>query len=92
MLKNAMRNARCGGAERAGRPAGRARAPSVRLAGAFTIADVDTVVLALGVRRDEALLGELEGLRREVVHVGDANGVKNGYLGIREGFEAGLAL
>ena len=26
----------------------------------------------------------------KVIKVGDANGVKNGYLGIREGFEAGL--
>ena len=58
----------------------------------FTIADVDAVVLALGVRTDEALLGELAGIGCEVVRVGDANGVKNGYLGIREGFEAGLKL
>ncbi len=26
----------------------------------------------------------------KVLKVGDANGVKNGYLGIREGYEAGL--
>lgn len=50
------------------------------------------MVLALGVRTDETLLGELAGIGCEVVRVGDANGVKNGYVGIREGFEAGLKL
>ncbi len=56
----------------------------------FTIADIDAVVLVLGVRTDETLLGELTGIGCEVVRVGDANGVKNGHLGIREGFEAAL--
>ncbi len=58
----------------------------------LTIADVDAVALALGARTDETLLGEPAGIGCEVVRVGDANGVKNGHLGIREGFEAGLKL
>ena len=45
-----------------------------------------------GVKTDTALFDQLEGLPCPVYKVGDANGVKNGYLGIREGFEAGLAL
>lgn len=58
----------------------------------FTIDGVDTVVLALGVRTDTTLADALEGVNCQVVKVGDAAGVKNGYLGIREGYEAGLAL
>ena len=50
------------------------------------------MVIAVGVKTDTALFDQLEGLPCPVYKVGDANGVKNGYLGIREGFEAGLAL
>ena len=59
---------------------------------AITLEDVDFVVIAVGVKTDTALFDQLEGLPWPVYKVGDANGVKNGYLGIREGFEAGLAL
>ena len=59
---------------------------------AITLEDVDFVVTAVGVKTDTALFDQLEGLPWPVYKVGDANGVKNGYLGIREGFEAGLAL
>lgn len=59
---------------------------------AITLEDVDFVVIAVGVKTDTALFDQLEGLPWPVCKVGDANGVKNGYLGIREGFEAGLAL
>lgn len=56
----------------------------------FTIKDVDTVIVAVGVRLDRTLLDHVENLSCKVLKVGDANGVKNGYLGIREGFEAEL--
>ena len=59
---------------------------------AITLEDVDFVVIAVGVKTDTALFDQLEGLPWPVYKVGDANGVKNGYLGIREGFEAGLPL
>ena len=59
---------------------------------AITLEDVDFVVIAVGVKTNTALFDQLEGLPWPVYKVGDANGVKNGYLGIREGFEAGLAL
>lgn len=56
------------------------------------IADVDTVIIAVGVKTDRTLLDQLGEVDCPVIKVGDANGVKNGYLGIREGFEAGLSL
>ena len=56
----------------------------------FTIENVDTVIIAVGVRSDRSLLDHVEDLSCKIMKVGDANGVKNGYLGIREGFEAGL--
>jgi NADPH-dependent 2,4-dienoyl-CoA reductase/sulfur reductase-like enzyme len=56
------------------------------------IENVDTVIVAVGVRTDTSLIDKLEGLDCKVIKVGDANGVKNGYLGIREGFEAGLSI
>ena len=46
----------------------------------------------MGVRRNEELLAALDGLGCRVIEVGDAAGVKNGYRGIQEGFEAGLAI
>lgn len=51
---------------------------------------VDTVIVAVGVRTDKNLLDQIENTNYKVICVGDANGVKNGYLGIREGYEAGL--
>lgn len=56
----------------------------------FMIEHVDTVVIAVGVCTDTTLLQQLDQLACPTIRVGDANGVKNGYLGIREGFEAGL--
>lgn len=56
----------------------------------FTIENVDTVIIAVGVRSDRSLLDHVEDLSCKIMKVGDANGVKNGYLGIREGFEAGM--
>ena len=56
------------------------------------IENVDNVVIAIGVRTDTTLLEKLENMECQVIKVGDANGVKNGYLGIREGYEAGLNL
>ena len=56
------------------------------------IDDVDTVIVAVGVRTNQTLLNELDHLSCKVIKVGDANGVKNGYLGIREGYEAGLQI
>lgn len=56
----------------------------------FTIENVDTVIIAVGVRSNRSLLDHVEDLSCKIMKVGDANGVKNGYLGIREGFEAGL--
>ena len=56
----------------------------------LTISNVDTVVIAVGVKKDESLLDSLGNLSCDVIKVGDANSVKNGYLGIREGYESGL--
>ncbi len=56
------------------------------------IPNVDTVVIAVGVKTDTTLLEQLDTLSCRVIKVGDANGVKNGYLGVREGYEAGLAI
>lgn len=54
------------------------------------VIEADTVVMAVGVRTDRTLLDDTEGFTCKVMKAGDANGLKNGYLGIREGFEAGL--
>ena len=54
------------------------------------IDQVDTVIVAVGVRTEQSLMECVEKLDCKVIKVGDANGVKNGYLGIREGYEAGL--
>lgn len=56
----------------------------------FTIPNVDTVIIAAGVRTDRSLLEHTGVLACKIIKAGDANGVKNGYLGIREGYEAGL--
>ena len=55
------------------------------------IADVDTVIVAIGVRSNKALEKHLAGkYQGEIIAVGDAKNAKNGYLGIQEGFEAGF--
>lgn len=56
----------------------------------FVIDNVDYVIIAVGVRTNPTLLEHLDQLDCPVLKVGDANGVKNGYWGIREGYEAGL--
>lgn len=50
----------------------------------------DSVVIAVGVRPESSLAGELEESGLPVTVVGDALRAKNGYLDIREGYEAGL--
>lgn len=54
------------------------------------VIEADTVIMAVGVKTDKTLVDKTEEISCKVIKVGDANGVKNGYLGIREGFEAGL--
>lgn len=56
----------------------------------FTIDCVDYVVMAIGVKTDNRLIEQLEKCTCDVVMVGDANKVKNGYQGIREAYEAAL--
>ena len=56
----------------------------------FVLENIDTVIIAVGVKTDRTLLDSMEHVSCKVLKVGDANGVKNGYLGIREGYEAGL--
>lgn len=54
------------------------------------IENVDTVVIAVGVKSEAEHMQEFEKLNCKMIKVGDVNKVKNGYLDIREGFEAGL--
>ena len=54
------------------------------------IDDVDTVIIATGRRADTSLADSLKDAPFDVFSVGDALMAKNGYLGIREGYEAGL--
>lgn len=56
------------------------------------IEDVDTIVNATGVRPNQILAKELEDAAYPVIVIGDARSGKNGYLDIREGYEAGLTL
>lgn len=58
----------------------------------LVIDNVDTVVIAVGVRKNTELDEALTSLSCQVLRVGDAAGVKNGYLGIREGYEAALQI
>lgn len=53
--------------------------------------NVDTVIVAIGVRSNKALEESLgDQYKGELYIVGDAKKAKNGYLGIQEGFEAGM--
>ena len=55
------------------------------------ITNVDTTVIAIGVRANTALEDELKGSGYKVVSVGDCHErAKNGYRGIQEGYEAGI--
>lgn len=56
----------------------------------FVLENIDTVIIAVGVKTDRTLLDSMEHVSCKILKAGDANGVKNGYLGIREGYEAGL--
>lgn len=57
------------------------------------IAEVDTTVVAIGVRANTSLEESLTGCSYKVVSVGDCHErAKNGYRGIQEGFEAGLKI
>lgn len=47
---------------------------------------------AIGVRNNTSTEGALQDFNGEILHIGDANDVKNGYLNIREGFETALKL
>ncbi|MDO4553905.1 MAG: FAD-dependent oxidoreductase [Lachnospiraceae bacterium] len=55
-----------------------------------TIDQVDTIVIATGRRSDATLADSLDGAAYQVVTVGDAKKAKQGYIDIREGYEAGL--
>ena len=58
----------------------------------YEINGVDAVVLALGVKSDRSFAESLNGCGSTIAEIGDAAGVKNGYLNIREGYETGLVL
>ncbi len=58
----------------------------------FVIPDVDTVVVAAGVRSNTTLQEELQDFTDRIVLAGDARKAKDGYHNIREGFEAGLEI
>ncbi len=53
---------------------------------------VAQIILAAGVRSDQALVQALADYKGEVRCIGDAAGTKNGYKNIQEAFEAGLSL
>ena len=54
---------------------------------------VDTVIVAIGVRSNKVLEEALgDQYKGELYVVGDAKKAKNGYLGIQEGFEAGMTV
>ena len=58
------------------------------------IENVDQLVLAVGVKSNAVLADEIKqkGYDGKIVIVGDAAKVRNGYLDIQEGFEAGLEI
>jgi NADH dehydrogenase FAD-containing subunit len=57
------------------------------------ISDVDTVVIAIGVRANTALEESLTDCSFAIVSIGDCHErAKNGYRGIQEGYEAGILI
>ena len=58
----------------------------------FVIPDIDTVVIAAGVRSNNTLQEELQAFADRIVLAGDAKQTKDGYHNMREGFEAGLEI
>lgn len=56
------------------------------------IEGIDTIINAMGRKSDTSLAEELKDVPFEVLSVGDAREAKSGYLGIREGFEAGISI
>lgn len=57
-----------------------------------TIGEVDTVIIATGRKTVSKLEESLQGASYEVITVGDAREAKQGYIDIREGYEAGLTI
>lgn len=56
-----------------------------------TLAEIDTIILAAGVRAYRPLADELKDYQGQVIVIGDANGTKDGKHNVLEGFEAGFA-
>jgi 2,4-dienoyl-CoA reductase (NADPH2) len=52
----------------------------------------DSIVIAVGSRRENALVGEVENLVSEVHTIGDAKEPRNALEAIREGFLVGLKI
>ncbi len=54
--------------------------------------DIETIVMAKGNVCNNELIEELKGEAKEVIAIGDAQKIKDGYYNIYEGFKAGLTL
>jgi NADH dehydrogenase FAD-containing subunit len=57
-----------------------------------TIAHVDNVVIAVGVKSHDDLSGKLEGIVENVIVLGDARNIGKAIDAIHEGYAAGLAI
>jgi len=57
-----------------------------------TINSIDTVVIAVGVRSNNELTEIAQKITSQVIVIGDAHSVKDGYRNIQEGFYAGLTV
>lgn len=58
----------------------------------IVLENIDTIVLAAGSKKLNPLKENMDKIKCEVLYVGDANGVKNGYRAIQEGFIAGISI
>lgn len=58
--------------------------------GKYSIDNIDTLIMSLGVRNYNVLEEQIETLGCKVIVAGDALRGKNGYKNIQEGYEAGL--
>lgn len=56
------------------------------------ISNLDMIVLAVGVATDKEFIKELEGENYEVLLVGDADKVSNGYHAIQDAYECAMAI
>lgn len=54
--------------------------------------NIDTIILAVGYRSENALIGELDGISCQTIAIGDALKVKDGHHNILEGFETAVNL